>query len=38
METSKTKKGKMLKAESSSQAKKRFPGRRLRASFQRVFG
>jgi hypothetical protein len=38
MKTSKTKKGKMLKAGSSSQAKKRSPGRRLRACFRRVFG
>jgi hypothetical protein len=38
VKTSKTKKGKMLKVGSSSQAKKRSPGRRLRACFRRVFG
>ena len=38
MKTSKTKKGKMFKVGSSNQAKKRFPGRRLRACFRRVFG
>ena len=38
VKTSKTKKGEMLKVGSSSQARKRFPGRKLRALFRRVFG
>jgi hypothetical protein len=38
MKTSKTRKGKTFKVGSSSQPMKRFPGRRLRACFQRVFG
>jgi hypothetical protein len=38
MKTSKTKKGKMLKVGSSSQARTKFSGQRLRALFRRVFG